>query len=411
MVSVSQVGRPSLIATSRTPKAWPGPAARWFRDHVRTHFVFGEPAGTDGRRLKANWVGLGLVTLVVLTTAAVTWVSIWWVPAYLSLMVLIFVTPQGHRQPLLVKGPGEVSANLVVSDLANNLRTNSQAGEYIHLRVGWTSGLSMGESPTESADLRTDLTSSATTMPRRGRGRARKVAKIATEPLPQSTPAIWIRVGPGKFIRADGHDHTFDKAYTEDAFADPHPVIDASAEVIPALTAPAVMEQRQLPLKSLDLTLDDGGIAIASDDLARRPVTKEHGITPSTFGPVPQVSMSVDGLGDEVFRVAVKPKAIPIPVADLDVNASWRAMDPGHHGSQGRTSRSHVGWVSRRIASAIPDIDRASSRRNVRSTPIPRTLIRASFVPNTCFQQAASRAFGRLPHVQSTLRPRSPPHG
>jgi hypothetical protein len=410
MVSVRQVGRPSLIATSRTPKAWPRHAARWFRDHVCTHFVFGEPAGTDRRRLKTTWVGLVLVALVVLTTAAVAWVSIWWVPAYLALMVLIFVTPQGHRQQLPETGPGEVFANLVAPDLANNLRTHSATGEYMHPRAACTSGLSMGEWPTESADLCTDLMSSTTTTPRRGRGRARKVAKVATEPLPQATSATWIRVGPGKFIRSDGHIHAFDKTHTDDPLADPHAVLDVSAVAIPALTAPAVMEQRQLPLEPLELALDDEGIAIASNDLAR-PVTEEHGITPSTFGPVPQVSMSVNGLGGDVFRVTVEPKAVPIPVADLDVYASWRAMDPGHHCSKGRTSRSHVGWESRRIARAIPDIDRASSQRKVRNISIPRTLTRSSFVPNTCFQQAASHAFGRLPHVQSTLQPRSPPRG
>ena len=124
-VIARQVGWPSLIATSRTRKAWPRRAARWFRDRVRTHLLRGKRSGADGHQPKATWVGLGLAMLVVSTTAAVAWVSIWWVPAYLALMVLIFVTPQGYRQPPLATEPGEVSANAVATDLAKNLRTNS----------------------------------------------------------------------------------------------------------------------------------------------------------------------------------------------------------------------------------------------------------------------------------------------
>src|SRR5580692_2138776 len=109
MVIVWQVGWPSLIATSRTPKSWPRPARRWFRDHVRIHFVAGKPAGTDGSQPKAARVGLGLVALVILTSSAVASVSVWWVPAYLALMVLIFVTPQRHRQLAQRRKPSEIS--------------------------------------------------------------------------------------------------------------------------------------------------------------------------------------------------------------------------------------------------------------------------------------------------------------
>jgi hypothetical protein len=400
-----------LIVTSRTPKAWPRPTARWFRDRGRTHFVSGKPAGTDGCQPKAVWVGLGLVTLVVLTTGAVAWVSIWWVPAYLALMGLIFVTPKGYRQPPLATEPGEVSADEVVTDYTNNLRIDSAAeGESIHLGVVQISGLSVSELPPQAADLHTDFASSAVTKPRRGRGRIRKVAKLAAEPLSESTPATWIRVGPGKFIRADAHVQTFDTAHTEDPPTDLRLVMGASAEVLCALTAPAVVEQEQLPLEPLELTLDDEGIAIASASLLRQSVAEEHGITPSTFGPVPQVPNSVDGLEDHVLGVATEPKADPIPVANLDAKASRPATAPGRLRSEGRTSRSYLGRVSRRVANALLDVDRVSSRRIVRNGLSPRTLIRSSFVPNTCFKQAARCAFGRLPHIQRTLRPRSPPN-
>ena len=122
----------------------------------------GKPAGTDGHQPKAAWVGLGLITLVILTTGVVAWVSIWWVPAYLSLMVLIFVTPPRFRQPLLAIKPGEESADEAATDLTRKLRIDSaEEGEYTHLGVERTLGPLVGETAAEFADSRTDFASSA----------------------------------------------------------------------------------------------------------------------------------------------------------------------------------------------------------------------------------------------------------
>ena len=217
-----------MIATSRTPKAWPRPADRWFRDHGQSHFFAGIPAGTETCQLKAGWVGLGLVVLVVLTTSAVAWVAVWWVPPYLALMVLIFVTPRRPRQPVLPREPGDVSADVITSDPTNNLRLDRTAdGEYIPFTVKLTSVRLVGESIPESAGGCTDSTNSGITKPRRSRIRARRVAKTAAEPLPEFVPATWIRVGPGKFVRADAHSHSVDQANTEEPSANPNPVTDA----------------------------------------------------------------------------------------------------------------------------------------------------------------------------------------
>jgi hypothetical protein len=410
MVIVRQAGWPSLITTSRTAKSWPRPTPRWFRDHVCIHFVSGKRAGTDGSQPRAARVGLGLVALVVLTSIAVAWVSVWWVPAYLTLMVVIFVTPQRHRQPVLRRELGDVSANVVPTIFANEQRVNQVAdGEQIPLGTGWTSVLSVDESSPESADLCTDSTSFGGTKLRRSRSRARKMAKSAAEVVPELTSAIWIRVGPGKFVRADTLVRTVDKVNTEDPSADLHPVRDTSAEALRALTTPAVMQQEQLPLGPLEVTPKAEGTAIASDDVVQRTVIREHGITPSAFDPAPPVSTSVEGLEDDRFGVNVEPCDDPTPVVDPNIKASLPAMALGYRGSQARTSRNLVGRVSRGLTSSRLDIDRASSRRNVRNSPRLRTLVQFSFAPNRRFRQAACRAFGRLPHIQRALRPRSPP--
>jgi hypothetical protein len=402
-----QVGWPSLIATSRTPRVWPRPSVGRFRDRVRIHFKSGQPAGTDGFQPKSAWVGLGLGTLVMVTTGVVGWVSIWWVPAYLALMVLIFVTPSrlSHSQP--TANLGEVSADVSATSLARNLRINSGTqGECIHLGDAWTLGLLAGELSAESADHRTDFATSAMSKPRRNRGRARKVAKMAADPLPESAPAMWIRVGPGKFVRADVDINAFDQAYAEARLTEPHPTVDAAADTI----APALaVEQEQLSVGPLDLTLEGRGIAVASVDLVERTVAEEHGIAPSTFGLIRQVLTADDDLENDGLGDVSEPRTDYLPVTDLDVDASWRATGPKYRGLQGRISRSDFSWVSRRLSAAIPYLDGASSRRNARNGARPRTVSRSSFAPNMCFQQAARRAFGRLPHIQRVLRPRSPP--
>jgi hypothetical protein len=399
-----------LIATSRTSKAWPRPADRWFHDQGHSHFVAAKPAGAEMHQPEVAWVGLGLVALMVLTTGAVAWVSVWWVPPYLSLMVLIFITPKKPRQPVLPRKPGELSANVIASDLTNSVGVDRTGdGERILFAADLDSVRLARESIVESADDSTDSTSSGKTKLRRSRSRARKVAKTAIEPLPEFAPATWIRVGPGKFVRKDAHFHDVDQANTEDASADPNPVTDRSTEVIPALTAPAVMQQERHFFDPWEVTPANEGIVTAFDDVGRQLVTQEYGITPSAFGPIPPDATLVEGPEDARSGVSAEPGADSDPLVDLDVKASRRARGLEYCGSRERTSSDRVSRVSQGLVSAMHIEGCASLRRDVRNSPRTRTLVRSSFVPNTRFWQAARRAFGRLPHIHRALRPRSPP--
>jgi hypothetical protein len=139
-------------------------------------------------------------------------------------------------------------------------------------------------------------------------------------------------------------------------------------------------------------------------------VVEVYGIAPSAFTAIPPDSLSVEGLEHDAPDVVVTLEADSSLSANLDGNTSWDAEDRGRLDSQGGTSGSRVCRVTRGIASAIPSRDRASLRRNVRRRPKLRTLIWSSFPPNACLRQAAHRAFGRIPHVQRALRPRSPPY-
>ena len=398
------------MATSRTPKVRPRHAARWFRNRVRTHLVFGTPAGANTYWSKVTGVGLALVVLMGLTTLAVAWVSVWWVPAYLILMALIFVTPQRRSQPERESKPSEESAGRTLTDRDHGLRVDrADERDHHHLTVESISGSIVGESTTESAGIDPDSTSAGMAKPRRGRGRARKAAKAAVETVLESTSVTWIRVGPGKFVRADANSQAVDQAQTEEVTVEADPAADVSAqEWLAPLAHTDALVDRDLS-DTPETTSGEEGTVSVSDNCVLGSVVEVYGIAPSAFNSVPPDLLSVEGLEHDGFDVVVTPEAKSSPSANLGDNASWDAEDRGRLDSHGGKSRSRVCRVLRGIASAIPSEDRASSRRDVRRSPKPRTLIWSSDPPNARLRQAARRAFGRIPHVRRALRPRSPP--
>jgi hypothetical protein len=399
------------MATSRTSRARSRKAAQWFCDRVRAHRASGTSGRTNGPGPKATGVGFGLLALVLLTTCAVAWVSVWWVPAYLAAMVLIFVTPQGVYWPALVSKPGDVSTDHVVTHVSHDLRVDRvDKAENHHLIAELISGPLTGEVTSEPVDGNPGLASAITAKPRRGRGRSRKVVNAATEQALASPSVTWVRVGPGKFIRADTSVQANVEIQTEDVIAEATPTEDAPAQVPLATWAPAHPLVEEQPPNTPGATHGDEESVVTPVDRAQDSVTEEYGIAPSAFGPLPQVSLSVEGLEDDLSDTTGAPEAVSGLMADLDATAS-------EDGKRWEQPRSPVGiWESRRgrgsrgIASAILNEQRPSSRQYIRNGPKPRTLVWSPARPDTRLQQAACRASGRIYHVQRALRPRSPPH-
>ncbi len=409
--SVRQAGWPPLTATSRTPKVGPRHAARWFRDRARAHLVPATPVGVGRYRPKATGAGVALVVLVGFTTLTVAWISVWWVSAYLALMALIFVTPHGRSRQEQILNPGDESAGGVLTALADGLRVDrANEADHHHLAAESVSGSIVGESTTDIADFSPDSTSSTTAKPRRGRSRPRKVARTAAEPMPGSAAVTWIRVGPGKFVRADANGQAVDQAQTEEVYVEAHPAMDAPGQELRASSAHADALVERDPSDLLEVTSGEEKRVSGSDNCVPGSVVEEYGITPSAFSSIPPDLRSVEGLEHDVSEVAVTLEADSSPLANLGGNTSRDAKARGRLGSRGRPSASRVCRALRGIASAIPSADRASLRRNIRRGPKPRTLIGSSDPPNARLWQAAHRAFGRLPHVQRALRPRSPPY-
>jgi len=385
--------------------------------------------------------------LVGLTTWVVAAVSVWMAPAYLALMVLIFVTPLGRRPSKSAPEPGAEPICVGDTDIGQSLRVDRAAGTDDNRPAAeLDSGLAADEAATEPLGSIPDSAGSGGAKPKRGRGRARKAAKTAAEPAPDSPPIIWIRVGPGKFVRADATIPAIDQTQVEEVAAEAVPATDApttapaistvvdeaqveevAAEAVPATdapTAPATPTPTPTPTPAapaatlaepdpFDLsatTPGDVGMIVRSDDSVVGSVTDEYGITPSAFGQASRVTSAAEGLDHDLSGVAAKPEADLASRANPGGETSWSGEEPGRLGSQRRTSTGRTGRVSRGVASAISGVDRASSRRHVRTPPRPRTPVWSPSAPNARLQQATRRAFGRIPHVHRALRPRSPPY-
>jgi hypothetical protein len=399
-----------LIVTSRTPKVPPEYAAKQFRDRVCARLVPGNQAGTNRYRPKSTGVGLALVVLIGLTTLAVAWVSIWWMSVYLALMVLILVAPHGHRQPNWLSKPAKESTSSVLTEVDRDLRVDrTEEADHLHLATEYCSSPVISESNTNLGIPNLDLTSSGPAKPRRSRGRARKVAKAAAEPGPDAASVTWIRVGPGKFIRADAHLQATDQTQTEEVIEEAHSRSDAPA---PESLAPLALVNTLVKHNLFEppgKTPGEEQKVVVSGDYAVESAVEVYGITPSAFSSIQPDSLSVKGLKHNASDVVVTPEADSIALANLGSNTSGDAKDGGQLGLQGGTSGSRVFRVSRGLAHAIPSVNRASLRRNVQRGPKPRTLVWSSDPLNVRFRQAAHRTIGRFSHVQRTLRPRSPP--
>ncbi len=402
-----------MVATSHTPNTRPSRSvARGLRGRVRAHLLTDSRAGAFGRPSWVSGVRVGLVVLVGLTAWAVASISVWMVPAYLALMVLIFVMPQGRRPSKPASEPGTEPIRFGVFAIDKSLRVDRAAGSD-HIRSvdePLDSGLEADEAAIELSGSVPDSAGSEAVKPRRGRGRARKSAKAVAELAPDSAVATWIRVGPGKFVRADSINQAVDPAGVEEFGVETVPATDAPpAPATSAPAPPAALLAEQDPLDSLETTPGDGAMIVSSDDGVLGSVTEEYGITPSAFGPAREVSPSAEDPGQDLSGVVAQPEDELASLTSLDVKTSWLGEDAERPRWRRQTFRGRSVRVSRGIASAIVGVDPASSRRHVRTPPRPRTLVWSPFAPNARVQQAARRAFGRINHVQRALRARSPP--
>ena len=149
------------MVTLRTLKAWPRRTARWICERVRAQFVPGVSPDVERDRSQVTGAGFVLAGLIGLTSLAVAWVGVWWVPAYLALMVCIFVIPHGRGEPEHATMSDEGSTVGSCADLGQGLRVD-HVNEVVsnHLGSGSISDLATSESAIETGVSHLDLASS-----------------------------------------------------------------------------------------------------------------------------------------------------------------------------------------------------------------------------------------------------------
>ena len=196
------------------------------------------PSGLKGKTRVHAWVWpASLACLVATTTLAVAYFgSVWLVPVYLVLMLLILGVPGGKREP------ARASVNGPRRDAMADTRT--LANESVATTATTTR---FGSDPNPTSTAVTELDPVPGDDPatlalkplKKGRSRSRKPKPIAvsqettdvSETIPEPL-VTWIRVGPGKFVRADAVVN-IPEYESARAIPDPELTNDLPAEPVP----------------------------------------------------------------------------------------------------------------------------------------------------------------------------------
>jgi hypothetical protein len=345
-----------------------------------------------------------------MTAWALASISVWWVPAYLALMVFIFVTPRARRPGTKPPKATPESANDGGSDFGQGLRADPGGGVGPHPHTVEPGSVTAASASIEPSGSNLDSLGLSPSRPRRDRVRPRRTARSASEPLTGSPAVSWIQVGPGKFVRVEAGIQALEHVQPDEVAVVASAETDVPDQLPPNSTIIADVPAAQEPLNAVETIAGDVGPVLGSDDGDPDAVTEEYGIAPSAFSPDPPFPSSVEALRPDSSEVIAKPET------DTGSTAEFGGiLPPGAGGAEPFSSyprmfRGRVAWTSPRIAHAIAGLDQASTRHDARPGAKPRTSVRGWLTRNTCRQQAARRAFGRIAHVERAWRPRSPPH-
>jgi hypothetical protein len=397
------------MVTLRTPKAWPRRTARWFRERVRAQSEPGVSPDAERCQSQAAGAGFVLAALIGLTTLAVAWVGVWWVPAYLTLMVCIFAIPHGRREPEHSSMSNEGSTVGSCADPGEGLRVD-RVNEVVSNQLGSESisELTTSESAVETGVSHLDLASSGKAKVRRTRSRTRKAGQTGVGNTPAPAAVTWIRVGPGKFVRAEGGSEAVDQTRGDTESINDQTITSGSGPDLPTTLVidDALVAESGSP-ESPAVDSGDQGRTGGADDCVTGSATEVYGIAPSTFDSIRSDSPSVEDLEPGVPEAGVMLDAECPPAPDVSNDLS--AHDRRTANAVGSVSGNRLYRFSRRIANTIRSGNRTSLRCAVRRGPKTRCPIRSSSRPAGCLERTLRRAFGRVSHIQRALRPRSPP--
>ena len=342
----------SLSPTSSTPKVKSSTASR--RTPFRRHHEPGEPATAGARRAELVRI-LGIVVLAALmglTSWVVASISTWLVPVYVTAMVLIFVFPpvQHLGEPEPAGEPAGVSADRA-SEATNPASSGADSPGATNLEVdGSPAASATGAKPAGSP----------TPKRRRNRGQGRKPVKPGPEPAVTTSPAAWIRIGPGKFIRADSQDQGYASAPV------PHAPSEAAEASIEAKSASPDLVEKTNP-NAVSTAVDVPNRA----DLNESGPSPEHE-TPSEepaaiADPEPGSSVVALMLKADVGRQESDSTAAPATIA-IDEDSSVDSIDVGRQESDSTAAPATI------AIDEDSSVDSIDVGRRVYSTAAPATI-------------------------------------
>jgi hypothetical protein len=278
----------SLSQTSSISRVRTASASR--RTLLHGYFKPGEAASPRARQAAlVRTVGIVvLAALMGLTSWVVASISTWLVPVYVTAMALIFVMPQvQHLEGSKPSGePTDVSGELACNA---SCPTSANSASPAPKPVG-ASGL------LEVPATGSDQAGSPNVKRRPARSRARKPVKPAPVPIVATAPAAWIRIGPGKFVRANTQDPELTSA------PELHAMFEAAKALVSVENCPPDLVEETSPTT----VSGEVNVPIPADhderepnpehetpskelitlaDPKAEPVTEEHGIAPSASGP------------------------------------------------------------------------------------------------------------------------------
>jgi hypothetical protein len=436
--------RTSLSSMSSIPKVKSTTGSRW--NLLRPRYDLGELANASDRRAVLGKM-LGLVVLAALmglTSWVVASISTWMVPVYVTAMVLIFVIPQVHHQGEQERAsePVGVSADQASETTSlGSLGTNSQGVKPLQV-----------DDLARASAVGTRPPASITARRQQPRGQGRKAGKTGPEQAVATAPAAWIRIGPGKFVRADSQDQGYAsapmphtalgatkasievegsppdvvketnlKAVSTAAhgpnwadFKEPVPspehetlseepaaVVDSELDslvVAPMLKADVACQELGSSATSATTEVDGG---LPADSVVTGPVSEVYGIAPSAFGPSPlEASLQEEDHEQGWTDLPDSTKTATKTLAD--------ARD---------SNGDKCSWIRLRLRSSAPTVSGYPSQRgmprlglqNVRSKGRRRGFRELSGAANYAARANIRRNFGRSSKVHCGYQPRSPP--
>jgi hypothetical protein len=349
------------------------------RSHDRLDASRSGPPSADLDRPRVGKVPavLGLVALTAVTSWVVASISVWLVPVYMTAMVLIFAAPRATH-PVAPAAASEAPAIEPVGGDEPTADADS------------------GEAPGAAVESSASDADEGIPKPRKRRGRRKRSAKLA-EADAAFAEVKWVRVGPGKFVRADVQDPATEatgEGEGEGAVLDSPTTEDGTTDDPGPPEEPGSLERPE-----------------PSEVEAPETTAEEYGIAPSALGEGQEAAV----LPEDVDRD--EPVPVPEPEHEPDVDASLASQ-----AIPSKTAMRDCGPIRPAILLAPSAAESGGRRRlgttvafsgprNVRRDDASRarSSTRNGRAADVRLRHRSDRIRGRLIHVERDYQPRSPP--